>query len=248
MGKGGTVAEANARKHRIERVAAERGATAWPSARRTLATVAGVATAILCACTSEQTRKEAELTQIEQWLPGRYDNHAQLEEARAAGHAAPPSLTLIIEPADALLLGRHVFFAEEAADQGERHSIGQRLISFEVIEAKIIATVWVLNDPRRWREASENPELFTSLQPPDVRQVRGCNLTWKKEAEKFTGATDQLKCRTPSFGPGSASFVETHMELTSDDLSIDDRHVDGHGTLLDASGAPTLIQFRHTGG
>jgi len=235
-------------RHRSDRGVRERGLRACPARGRVLAAVLGVATAVLSACTSEQTRKEAELAQIEQWLPGRYDNHAQLEEARAAGHTAPASFTLTVEPSDALLLGRHVFFVEEASDDGGHHIIGQRLISFELIQGQIIATVWVLTDPRRWREAAQDPELFTSLQPPDVHQVRGCNLTWKKEAEKFTGATDRLKCRTPSFGPASASFVESRLELTSDELSIDDLHFDGHGKPLDASGAPTLIQFRHTGG
>jgi len=218
-----------------------------PSSRAARAGAVLILGAALWGCASGGKHRDAELVQIEQWLPGRYENRTQVQEAHEAHHPAPAAVALVVETADALLLGRHVFFIEETSDDVAHEVIGQRLLSLDVVEGQIVGTVWVLNDPRRWREASDHPELFTSLQPPDVRQVRGCNLVWKKEGEKFKGSTDKAHCRTPLFGAGGANFIATEIELTSDDLAMSEARFDRHGNALDAAGTAPPIEFHHTG-
>jgi hypothetical protein len=219
-----------------------------PPRRVPLQGVLLLATAMLCsACASESDRKEAELTMIEHWLPGHYDTHPVTEGTGTVPQSFDVALTIV--PVQAMLLGKRVFYAEEISDDASHRTLGHRIIAFDVVNGQIVESVLVLTDPQRWRGGAQNPELFTALQPPDLRSIRGCALSWKKEGMRFAGVTERFLCRTPSFGGGGgAGFVETRIELEPDDITITDRITDGHGRPLPGGAArDSALHFRRTG-
>jgi hypothetical protein len=194
------------------------------------------ATALLsgCAAAGKSRVAEADLVQLLQWLPGSYDNRAQVAADRRAAREAHAPLTLDIVSVDSLLLGDHVFYERQPTDDELRSIVGQRLVSFSVVNHEIVQTVWAFTEPRRWRSGVSHPELFTSLQQPDVKHLVGCALIWKSEDGKFTATGDRQKCHTPAPQADGAVFIEARAELSADELALSDRGADaeaepGHG-------------------
>ena len=199
-----------------------------------------------CATTSKSHDAEGELVQVLQWLPGSYDNREQMSADRRAGHEPHASLALDIVSVDSLLLGDHVFYEQQTSDDELRSIVGQRLVSFSVVNHEVVQTVWALTEPRRWRNGVTHPELFTSLQQPDVKHLVGCALIWKKaEDAKFTATGDRQKCHPPApQADGSAAFIEARAELSADELAISDRSADAAADQGQARNDDSFTRFR----
>ncbi len=208
------------------------------------AIVAVAAAALAAGCAGEQKRMDADLLRLTVWLPGSYDNEVQVAADRQAGRAPHESLTLTVVPVDAEEVGSHVFYIVET-DTDSRRIMVQRLISFNAAKDAIIETMWSLTDPTRWRGADTTPELFTGLQPDDVRPMAGCDLKWRKEGERFTASNDPSLCRMRLPGGGAVEFTDMRIELTAEELAISTR-------ASAASGAPppedSYDRFHRNGG
>ena len=198
-----------------------------------------------CATTSKSHDAEGELVQVLQWLPGSYDNREQMSADRRAGHEPHASLALDIVSVDSLLLGDHVFYEQQTTDDELRSIVGQRLVSFSVVNHEVVQTVWALTEPRRWRNGVTHPELFTSLQQPDVKHLVGCALIWKSEDGKFTAQGDREKCHAPApQADGSSVFIEARAELSVDELAISDRGADAAADQAQARNDDSFVRFR----
>ena len=204
-----------------------------------------VAAAALAGCASHAKRTDADLDQLLEWLPGFYDNQVQIAEAQQAGRAPEEQLGLTVVPVEAQELGTHVFYMQEMDGESRRITV-QRLISFNTARHDIVETMWSLTDPARWRGADTTPELFTSLQPDDVRPMQGCDLKWKKEGDHFTASNDPTHCRMLSRRTGGVEFTDMHIELTPDELAISTRATPVGGTA--ATGVAPYVRFRRNGG
>lgn len=204
-----------------------------------------VALAVLitgCASQGQSKADDAQLTQLDQWLPGRYDNRAQVADDRRAGRTPHPARSLAVYPVESLMIGHHVFYIEERAADDGRRILHQNIISFDIVANLIVETVWSLTDPPRWRDAESNPELFTGLQPPDIKQIRGCQLTWKKEPTHFVALNDRQRCRTTAPDGGTA-LLETRIELTGDTIALTEQLYAPDGKPLEAPLADPFIRF-----
>jgi hypothetical protein len=188
---------------------------------------------------------DADLTHLDQWLPGHYDNRAQVADDRRAGHVPHDARTLLIATVNSMMVGTHVFYLEERTADSERRILQQHIISFDVVGSFIVETPWELTEPPRWRDAETNTDLFTSLQPRDLKQIRGCQLTWKKDGTRFVGADDRQRCRT-SAPDGGTMFVETRIELSNDGLGWSERGYAPDGKMIQGRQEDPFIRFvRH---
>ena len=201
---------------------------------RLLCALTAVALAGLAAgcATNKNQLRESDLMQLEQWLPGHYDNSAQVADDRHAGRPPHEARTLTIVPVDSLLLGKHAFYAKETASDDPQAITSQRLMVFELSGEHILQSVFTLTDPRRWRAADTSPELFTGLQPPDIKLMRGCGLVWTKGTGRFTAENDRTLCRASAPGGGNPVETESRAELSPDELAVSDRGYDTHGKLI----------------
>ncbi len=204
------------------------------------------AAALAAGCASHAKRTDADLDQLLEWLPGFYDNQVQIAEAQQAGRAPEEPLALTVVPVEAQEIGTHVFYMQEMTKGPTSRITLQRLLTFSTGKDEIIETIWSLADPARWRGADTTPELFTSLQPDDVRPMRGCDLKWKKEGDHFTASNDPSRCRMLSPRTGGVEFTDMRVELGPDELAISTR-----ATPLGSAAAPGVapyVRFRRNGG
>jgi hypothetical protein len=185
------------------------------AARAARLLASAVATLALAGCANEAKKREAELTQVLDWLPGSYDNAAQANSDPQNGVRPPHAhVALLIVKVYTPRLGHHVLFAQESAGDDPLRVMSERLFGFAVDERRgILATVYTFAEPLRWRDGQEHAEVFTSVVVDDVRGVPGCELVWKKDGASFTAAPDAKLCH-------DSSAAAARAELTGDSLEL----------------------------
>lgn len=205
--------------------------------------------ATLAACAGQSKLRTAQLEQIAQWLPGEYDNVAQVETDRRQHRQPHEPLAIAIVPIYAPLIGEHVFYFQEMAADDPRRVTAQRLLSFEVSkDGRIVQSMWTFAEPLRWRDAHRNPEVFKSLQPHDFELLQGCEMLWTKDVERFSGSNDRERCRALARGSSGPVFTEWLAELTADELALGDRSFDTRGQLVYGRTDEPLYRFRRRAG
>jgi hypothetical protein len=174
--------------------------------------------ALLWGCADQQKVREEELSDLLSWLPGRYDNSAQVaQEAQQSGHPAHEAIALLIMPVHAPRLGHHVFFAQESAANDPRRVMSGRMFSFDTDEKYgIVGLMYEFNEPARWHDGQQHPELFTGLVVEDVSSA-GCEFLWKKSGDQFIATHDPKRCHSVG-GPVSQNAAE----LTPNSLTLAD--------------------------
>lgn len=145
-----------------------------------IATLAAIAAAALCGCTSQADLRKAELAELVGQLPGRYENARQ---------------TLVILRLTAPLVGDQVFYVRETAAGDVRRVISEHIWSLDVAgDQRIIGAVYAFEEPERWQVGLQSPELFRSLLVRDLRPLGGCALLWQKSPQGFTAASLSASC------------------------------------------------------
>jgi hypothetical protein len=209
------------------------------------AVIAVIAVTALAGCSSQTKLREAELSQLAEWLPGRYDNRDQAERDTKDGGAGHEALAIVIVPIYAPALGKYAFYSQEMAADDSRRVTAQRVIAFDVAaDKRIVQGMYALTEPVRWRDAHLNPDLFKGLIPhQDVRPLPGCELVWVKEGERFTAANDPARCRMPSRITGGTVNLEVRAELAQGELAMSDRSYDADGRLVYGNAAEPFYRF-----
>jgi CpeT/CpcT family (DUF1001) len=157
------------------------------------------AAAMLAACTSQEELRQAEVRDLALLLPGVYSNSTQV---------------LVIMNIFAPMMSGNLLFVRETAADDARRVISERVWSLDVnANNHVVATVYTLGQPDRWRNGVEDPELFRSMMQQDVRQVAGCELIWEKTAHGYNATSASPHC------PQSWKF-------DGDQLAFSDRPVD----------------------
>jgi CpeT/CpcT family (DUF1001) len=167
-------------------------------------------------CVDQEKVREEDLADLIAWLPGHYDNAAQVaEEAQKSGHPAHEAIALLIVKVHAQRLGHHVFYVQESAANDPRRIMSSRMFSFDTDEKNgIVGLIYEFNEPARWRDALQHPELFTGLEQEDV-SAAGCEFLWKRTAGEVVASFDPKRCHRTEHQVG-----QNAAELTSDSLSI----------------------------
>ncbi len=171
-------------------------------------------------CADQQKVREEDLAELIAWLPGRYDNTAQVaQEAQKSGSPAHEGIALLIMPAHATRLGHHVFYVQESAANDPHRVMSRQMFSFDTDEKYgIVGLVYEFNEPDRWHDVQQHPELFSGLMMEDVSSA-GCEFVWKKSGGEFIASHDPKRCHTTLSAVGVNAA-----ELTPDTLSIGDFH------------------------
>lgn len=207
-------------------------ATVWtrPAGRCALATLL---LWLAAGCADQQRARESELKDLLAWLPGTWDNSAQVREETAAGAVQPHEpLVLQVLRIDAPRMGRNAFYVQEAAAEDPRRIMRQLIVTFAIRDHAIREQRYALLEPRRWRDAQRDPDVFRSLTAQDLRELAGCELTWERSGERFTAHDDAQTCHaTAGEGPPPARS-DLRAELDAHELALAERHYDGAGQLL----------------
>jgi hypothetical protein len=203
------------------------------------------AAGVLGGCATAPTSKsDALMLQVEGWLPGHYDNRAQVATDRKHGGPVHPAVSAVIVRVDSLTVGENVFYMEETDTDDPQRVTAQYILSFEVVKDRIVEAVWALAEPKRWHNGAETPELFSSLQPPDLKLLTGCSLEWKKTDDGFAASNDQKLCHSVPLSAPAAVNAHWRLELTADQLGISEQAYDSDGDLVYGTAADAYIRLR----
>jgi hypothetical protein len=205
-----------------------------------------VSCALLASCMTETRKGEADLAQLETWLPGRYDNSEQTRDARSP-HAS--SLVTIV-PVDTVTFGDHVFYLHESAADDPRRVMTQRLLSFQAVKGGVLETLYTLNEPVRWREGASNPRVFSGMMFNDASPMPGCDLLWKKDKSgtKFEAVNPAGGCRATMPALGGSVRLEMRGELTADTLALAELAYNANGQLVQGDANEPFYRYRKRSG
>ncbi len=209
-----------------------------------LGLLSAVAAALGGCATPQKSKADGLLTQIEGWLPGHYDNRAQVATDRKHGGLVHPAVSAVIVRVDSLTVGLKVYYMEETDTDHPHEPTAQYILEFEAIKDTIRETVWSLAEPKRWRNGAEQPELFSSLQPPDLKLLTGCSLEWKKAEEGFTASNDPKLCHSTPASVPAAIRSHWRWELKADELAISEQAYDSDGDLVYGTETDSFIRLR----
>jgi hypothetical protein len=204
-----------------------------------------VALASLGGCaTAPASKAESDEVQLESWLLGKYDNRAQVATDQKHGGYVHPAVSAVITRAESLMVGDHVLYWQLSDTNDPTHLTEQFIISFTVVKDKIAEAVWAFSEPKRWKNAADNPEILSALQPADLKLLQGCSLEWKKTPEGFTASNDQKLCHSTPISVPAAVSAHWRMELKADQLGVSEQAYDSDGDLVYGTQEDSFTRLR----
>jgi len=199
-------------------------------------------------CSTQLKKAQADLVELSDLLPGRYNTIAQAQEDAKTGAEAHTALAVDIVRIDIPLLSDYVFYVQESAADDPRRVTSQRLWTFEAVkDGRIVERVHSFVRPARWRDGHLNAGLFKSLMVQDTAQLNGCDLDWKKDGDKFVGANVRESCRVNS-GPHGSVKVDMRVELSGEELAMAELSYGAGGKLVQGNSTEPFYRFRRGDG
>ena len=212
---------------------------------------------------------EADLARISRWLPGAYDNTAQVKSDQSKGvNPAHDAVELNVVTVDSIAVGRSAFYMQETAADDPMRVFSQRVITFNVTKKGVVQTVNTLVDPLRWRNGYREPDIFEGMTPRDFKPASGCEITWTreekpvdpkakklskedaaKEAEhaRYIGVDDSKHCEMTSHAVMGLVNMELRGEITSNEIDLAELQYDSDGKLIPGSTADPFYRFHREG-
>jgi hypothetical protein len=192
---------------------------------------AWLALLLLAGCTTGATKNQREFDKLLQGLPGQYDNRAQAKSDASGEHAA---VALVINPVNALAIGKIVMFERETAFDDPRRIVAQHIWTFELDKKNehLVQSVYVFKEPVRWLHAVDDPYLIQSVLPDDLSSLSGCKLIWSKSDYGFAATTTAAQCRASAGAEGL--LIEQSAELRGTDLLLNEQ-LSGPGVSFEGS-------------
>jgi hypothetical protein len=193
---------------------------------------------------AKEPKAAVEILELVQMFPGHWDNSAQVQEETSKGQRPHEALVLDIVPIEAIMLGDNVFYVQESIAGDPNRVLGQKIVMFGVVKGKIVQTDFALNEPNRWRNGQNNPDLFKGIMIPDVHSIKGCSLRWKRaENGNFEGVNEAKTCHNRVVGVGVAA-IELKAELGPTEYATSEQAVDKSGHKTGAPQSDPFYRFR----
>jgi len=193
---------------------------------------------------AKEPKADVEILELVQMFPGHWDNSAQVQAEVAKGVKPHEALVLDIVPIEAIMLGDNVFYVQESVAGEPNRVLGQKVVMFGVVKGKIVQTDFALNEPNRWRNGQNNPDLFKGILTQDVHSIKGCSLRWKRaESGNFQGSNEAKTCHNRVVGVGVAA-IQLEAELGPTEYATSEQAVDKSGHPINAPQGDPYYRFR----
>jgi CpeT/CpcT family (DUF1001) len=193
----------------------------------------------LPACTTDSKLREQDLSRLRSWLPGHYDNLAQVEADIAAGITdVREPVAIDVVPVNPGIMGDTVFYVQQSDAMNPRRVLSQRLHRFEKgpDDEGLLHTILELKQPDQWLAAPGNPDVLRGIFPDDARAASGCALLWKFADGKFTAT-----CPVAPTAPAGAASVP--VELTQSELRLADLSFNGRARAVPSRASDPAYRF-----
>jgi len=175
------------------------------------------------------------LAQLAQWLTGEFDNFQQVSEERENKAAqAHGRLHTSIEAVAAPHLGTHVLVVRESKlnDPDTVGSLHVYSLVPGAVDGSIELRLYAFADPKPLLEALKNASKPPALSLDGLRRMTGCEVTWRRDGEAFTGTMQSGACRV-TWGPEAKTVtVSNAYRLTAAELAFTEQLTDQSGAVL----------------
>lgn len=204
-----------------------------------------IGTAVLaCSCANNKALREADLGRIAEWLPGAYDNRAQVDSDLAHNVTdvhAPIALDIVAVEAN--IIGKQTYYVQQSDAMNPQHVLSQQLYSFEKTsdDQAIAQTIYNFKEPDRWVRGHDRPDIFKSIVPDDLSSTSGCELKWEFVDDRFNGHSSAASCRGVG---GSGARTEVKIELTPTEFKSSERSFDSAGNVISGRRDDPFFEFR----
>jgi len=193
---------------------------------------------------AKEPKADVQILELVQMFPGHWDNSAQVQAEVAKGAPPHEALVLDIVPIEAIMLGDNVFYVQESVAGDPNRVLGQKIVMFGVVKGKIVQTDFALNEPHRWRNGQNNPDLFKGIMIQDVHSIKGCSLRWKRaESGNFEGENEARTCHNRVVGVGVAA-IDLKAELGPTEYATAEQAVDKAGHPMTPPRSDPFYRFR----
>jgi len=203
-----------------------------------------LAVLLLAGCKTEASRREADFDKLIKALPGQYDNRTQASSDERGEHAA---VALLIQPVDAITVGKIVMFVRETAANDPRRILAQHIWTFDLDKKQqLVQSIYLFKEPQRWVHAVDDPYVMQSLLPDDLTLLSGCNLTWSKSDFGFQASTKAAECKGSAGAEGL--LIEQSAELRGTDLLLNEQLSGPGGVLAGSADSASWYRFERRSG
>jgi hypothetical protein len=203
-----------------------------------------LAVLLLAGCKTEASRREADFDKLIKALPGQYDNRTQASNDERGEHAA---VALLIQPLDAITVGKIVMFVRETAASDPRRILAQHIWTFDLDKKQqLVQSIYLFKEPQRWVHAVDDPYVMQSLLPDDLTLLSGCNLTWSKSDFGFQASTKAAECKGSAGAEGL--LIEQSAELRGTDLLLNEQLSGPGGVLAGSADSASWYRFERRSG
>ena len=203
-----------------------------------------LAVLLLAGCKTEASRREADFDKLIKALPGQYDNRTQASNDERGEHAA---VALLIQPVDAITVGKIVMFVRETAANDPRRILAQHIWTFDLDKKQqLVQSIYLFKEPQRWVHAVDDPYVMQSLLPDDLTLLSGCNLTWSKSDFGFQASTKAAECKGSAGAEGL--LIEQSAELRGTDLLLNEQLSGPGGVLAGSADSASWYRFERRSG
>jgi hypothetical protein len=222
-----------------------------------------------CAAVKKGHQRDVDFVQFSRWLPGTYDNSAQVKADVQKGVRPPhDAVELAVIPLESLAVGQNSFYVQETAADDSLRVLSQRVLVFTETDKGIVESVNSLVDPMRWRDGPREPDMFQGMTTRDLKVATGCELIWKRvekegpkdkkkltkeeakkaaEANRYEGKNDPKHCQMTSHAVMGLVQVELRGELAANEFALAELQYDSDGHLIQGNKDEPFYRFRRAG-
>jgi hypothetical protein len=177
----------------------------------------------------------SDLAVLTQWLTGEFDNFLQVfEEKENKTAPAHGRLHTSIEAVAAPHLGTHVLVVRESKlnDPDTVGSLHVYSLVPGAVAGSIELRLYAFPDPKPLLEALKDASKPPALSLDGLRRMTGCEVTWRRDGEAFTGTMKPGACRV-TWGPEAKTVtVSNAYRLTATELAFTEQLTDQSGAVL----------------
>ncbi len=172
-----------------------------------------------------------------EWFPGVYDNQEQVyfqEELGVPEDERHERIHHTFAPVELAAFGEHVFYVQQYLDDDPTKIYRQRIYVFtaDYEEQAIRLSIHTPNDVESLVDAHLDPTLLDGLTPEQTRNMPGCDVFWRRQANQFVGDMKPGACSFVSRRSGKRIIIDDDLLLTENEIWISDRAEDEDGNYV----------------
>jgi CpeT/CpcT family (DUF1001) len=190
---------------------------------------------------------ERDFKELNQWLPGEYNNFQQVYQEKndaVADDARHQHLHSIFFPVQINAIKGSTYFVKQYLDGDEKKVYRQQIYCFQINAAEKATQLDVYNFANKEAEVKyasvyKNPALLAELAQQKFVPAIGCEIYWKRYDIGFVGYMKNKMCSIKSTRGGVQTFANDSLLLTQNQLNIRSQIKDENGTSLSGTKGKT---------